>query len=469
MLCFIASFMSKARFHLLAALFALSTVAWGDTYILKGGEKVEGNTISETDKEITLQIAITATIKDERIIKKADVISVKKIAPDEQAWPTLKALALGDESLELADYMQATTKLGTFASLYPQSSHATEAKAKLGLFEAEKKRVEAGELKIGGKWLGAEEAEQEKVQIGGKILLSRMKQFAAAAQYPETLNVFDALEKNYPGCAAMPDAVDIARKAIPSLKLAAEQRQTQLKQYTLEIAARLANTRSPEREQVEAVQKKNLAAIESVVVAAEHSGAIWLPLSPANDRSLTALIAKCTSELTRINALPADKMRQSLKSVAKAKAAFENNDIAAVEKALIEANTAWSTNELVKRLQQKLADERVKAIEAAKVAEIEKVAATKANAERLIKLKAEAEKAETEAKKIKDDQLAREAEIEAKAQEGIDRESRNRMIIKYSLGAIPVVLLCIFVMRKKASAKTEEPPQNTPAENPPAE
>jgi hypothetical protein len=253
--------MSKARIQLLTAICALSTFAWGDTFTLKSGEKIAGNILSETDKEITVQIAVTATIKDERVIKKADIVGVEKIAPDEQAWPALKALALGEESLELADYTQVITKLGAFASLYPQSTHAAEAKTKLGLFEAEKNRIEAGERKIAGKWLSSEQAEQEKVQIGGSIMLSRMKRFAAAAQYPEAMNMFDVLEKNYPGTAAMPDAIEIARQAVPALKLAAEQRQVQIKQFAAESAARLANAKGPERQQLETIQKQNLATI----------------------------------------------------------------------------------------------------------------------------------------------------------------------------------------------------------------
>ncbi len=459
--------MTKVPSYLLAAFLALSIAAWGDTFTLKSGEKVEGSILSETDKVVTLQIAVTATIKDERVLKKTDIVSVEKIAPDEQAWPALKALALGDESLEAADYAQAITKLGAFVSLYPQSSHAAEAKTKLGVFDAEKKRIEAGELKIGGKWLNSEQAEQEKVQIAGDILLSRMKRFAVAIQYVETMNVFDALEKNYPGCAAMPDAIDIARQAIPALRLAAEQRQTQFKQNVVENAARLANARGTEREQVEALQKKNLATLEAAVAAAEHSGANWLPLSPANDRSLTSLINRCNSELTRINALPVEKMRQSIKAIAKARAAFETNDLAAVEKALTDAGGAWSANEQVKRLQAKLVIERQKAAEAAKAEAAEKAAIAKANAEKLAKLKAEAVKAEAEAKKARDEKAARDAETAAAEQEKCDRENRNR-IIMYSLGGIAVIILLVVVARKKPRPQVEILPEKPDTENPPA-
>lgn len=473
MLCFIVAFMSKARFHLLTAFCVLSAFARGDTFTLKSGEKVAGNILSETDKEMTLQISVTATIKDERVIKKADIVSVEKIAPDEQAWPALKALTLGEESLELADYAQAITKLGAFASLYPQSTHATEAKTKLGLFEAEKNRVEAGERKIAGKWLSSEQAEQEKVQIGGNIMLSRMKRFAAAAQFPEAMNIFDVLEKNYPGSAAMPDAVEIARQAVPALKLAAEQRQAQIKQFAVESAARLANTKGPEHQQLEALQKQNVAAIETAIAAVERSGAAWLPLSPANERSLAALITKCDSEISRINTLPVDKMRQSLKAVAKAKAALESNDFITAEKALTDANSAWGANEQIKRLQVKLADERQRADEATKAAELAKAAATKAAQEKLAKLKAEAEKAEAEARKAKEAQDALAAEAEAREKEESDRQSRNNMI-KYSLGGIAVIALGFVAMRKKASKKVEVPPpvpasEDSPAENPPAE
>ncbi len=455
--------MSKARYHLLAALFAFSAFAWGDTFTLKNGEKVEGKILSETDKEITLQIAVTATIKDERVIKKSDLENVVKVPPDEQAWPALSALSLAGESLDPADYTKAITMLGDFLSAFPKSSHAADAKAKLALFEEEKKRVEAGELKINGQWISAAKAHEEQVQIGGSILLARMKKFAATGQYVETLNAFDTLEKSYAGSAAMPDAVEIARRMIPMLKVAAEQRQTQLKQAAVENAARLATAKGIEHQQVEALQKKNQEAVDAAVSAAEHNGSAWLPLSPANDRSIVALLAKCTSEVTRINSLPVDKMRQSLKAAATARAAIETGDLTSAEKALAEAGSTWTANEHIKRLQTKLAEERQKAAEAAKVAEAEKQAKAAEAKAALAAAKAEAEKAKAEAEKAREiaDKVAAEA---AAAEEEENSRANRARILKYSLAAIAVVILFIFARRKKASVNIEELPQNPPAE-----
>lgn len=468
MLCFIAAFMLKTQFRLFAVFLALSLTALGDTFILKSGEKVEGKVLSETDKEITLQIAVTATIKDERVIKKADLDKVEKVALDEQAWPALKTLALGEASLELADYTQAITTLTAFIKQFPESAHAAEAKAKLALFEAEKQRVEAGELKVSGKWLSAAQAEQEKVQMAGDILLARMKRFAAAAQYVEAMNTFDKMEKSFPGSAAMPDAIEIARQAIPAIKLAAEQRQTQLKQSVLENATRLTNSKGPERQQIETMQKQNIAAMDAAVAAAERSGATWLPLSPSNERSITALITKCGTELTRISALPVDKMRLSLKAVAKAKAAFEASDLPEADKALTEANNAWPANEQIKRLQQKLAEERKRIAAEAKAAEEARVAAAKAAADKVAAAKVEAAKAHAEAVKAKEALDAAKAAEDEAAEKQREKEKQDR-IIKYSLIAIPVILLVVILLRKKARDTSEVQPQSPAAEVSPAE
>jgi colicin import membrane protein len=161
-------------------------------------------------------------------------------------------------------------------------------------------------------------------------------------------------------------------------------------------------------------------------------------------------------------------MRLSLKAIAKAKAAFETNDLSTVEKALTDANSAWSANEQIKRLQVKLADERQKAAEAAKADAAEKAALAKANAEKLAKLKAEAEKAAAEVQKAKEAEQARLAEAEAKEKEESDRQSRNSMI-KYSLGGVAVIALGFVAMRKKSSTKVEVLPASPAADSSSAE
>src|SRR5690349_2950577 len=130
----------------LAALLSLVVSSFADSVILKSGEKVDGRILSETDTEVTIEVAVSAAIKDQRVIKKTDVAQIEKPQPDLDAWAVLKNISLGEDSLDSTDYGRGIILLNNFISSYPQSAHVAEAKKKLTELQDEQKRVDAGEM-----------------------------------------------------------------------------------------------------------------------------------------------------------------------------------------------------------------------------------------------------------------------------------------------------------------------------------
>ncbi len=350
--------MLKSRFLLWAFValgFAAGAVA--DTVVLKTGEKFEGRILSENDAQVTVEVQVSASIKDERVVKKADIARIDKVQPDEGAWAAVKGLALGHESFESADYQRAEAMLRSFVTQFPESSHAAEAKEKLTAFAAEKKRVDAGEVKLDGKWLAKDEVEEERVQIKGRVLLSQMARLAAAGQLVEAMNVYDTLDKTYPGSSAVPDAILLARKIIPSIASAATQQRDRLKAQAETNKQRLATAQGQEREQLIAMLRSEAANAAAAADAAQKSGAKWLPLVPV-DSVLSTMASRASSELQTMNNKPVDKMKEAIVAGEEAKKAIDAKDPVAAEKALSRAQSAWSNYELLKRLQPKLAAAR---------------------------------------------------------------------------------------------------------------
>ena len=195
-------------FRLIAvSLLTLAASAFADIVTLKSGEKVEGKITAETDAEITIAAKVSASITDERVIKKSEVASVSKDEPDLIAWQPLKALKLGKNSLPAASYDAAINPLKGFAAEFPKSQFATEAQKIADAFSAEKKRVEAGEVKLDDKWLSKDEAQKERYQINALIAFHYMKD-QSTRDMVGAMNTFDAIEKNFPGARAYPDAVE---------------------------------------------------------------------------------------------------------------------------------------------------------------------------------------------------------------------------------------------------------------------
>lgn len=329
-----------------------------DIVNLKNGDKVEGKILSQTDAEVTMNVQVTATIKDERVFKRSEIASIEKVMPDEEAWAALANLAPGTDSLELDDYGRAKALLGNFVKSFPESDHKATAQQQLTQLTAEEKRVAAGEVKLNGQWLGKDKVQEERLQVAGHILFNRMKRASAAGQLTDAMAILAQMEKTFPGAASYPDAVDLGRRILPSLKATVEQRQAQMKRRLDDEKTRLATSKGAEHDQLDALIKRERTTTEAAIAAAERAGVKWLPLQPANEKSLSSLASLVASETTRLNGLPADKMHESVKATEQAAAALASGNLDAAEKALKEATSAWSANELTKRLQTKLADAR---------------------------------------------------------------------------------------------------------------
>ena len=341
---------------ILSAILCLCMSLFADTVTLKSGEKLEGKILSETDAEVTMSVQISATIKDERVIKREEIATVDKVQPDEVAWAAIANFVPGTESLERDEYDRIKTALGYFTTTFPKSPHAALAQSRLDQFISEQVRVSVGEVKLNGQWLPKDKVQEERVQIAGKILLNRMKRAAAAGQLTDAMANFDQMEKGFPGSLSFPEAVELGRRVLPSLSAAVEQRQAALKRQLDDEKQRLTTSKGAEHAQLEALLKQAHARTEATLAASERAGVKWLPLQPANDRSLTSLLSRVNSETTRLNALRVEKMQDSGRLAQEGAAALSAGNLDAAEKALKDASSAWPENELAKRAQAKLAD-----------------------------------------------------------------------------------------------------------------
>lgn len=373
----------KFRSTILLGFLLPSTLALADSVFLKGGERVDGKILSETDSEVTIEYKASASIKDERVIKKADIEKIEKESPDIEAWAAIKEYKIAEDSLDAATYLHYITGLKNFVTLYPQSANAANAKAALDVLEAEKKRVDGGEFKYEGKWRSKAEVQNERVQIYGSSYLRQMKRLAAAGRMQDVMIVFESLEKSANGSTAYPDAVDLARRAALTLKQGADAGLAQLRAKADEEKRTLEKLTEPQRSQTAKDLKYFRDQAEANVATIERSGAKWMPLRPATEKSLMNLSSKAGNEVVRLGGLPVENMRLSIKEMEKGKAALAAKDLVAADAAFVKAGQLWSANEQVQRALANVGTLRK--------ADAEKTAADKAMAEAAAKAAAQAE------------------------------------------------------------------------------
>jgi hypothetical protein len=336
------------------SLVLLADTALADTIFLKNGEKIEGTVTQETPEELTLAVKVSAGITDERVIKRGEIDRIEKVSPDLIAYQSIAAIQLGANSVAASQYDSRLMALDGFLKQYPNSPHAAGVKKALDEFVAEKKRVEAGEVKLRGQWMSKAEVEKEKLQINGMIAYEHMKAQSAANDGIGALNTFTVIEKSYAGAATFPESIELARQIIGSLRPALERAVTNQKALHAEKERGFAEASPTDRVEMKAAYKREQEQAEATVKATETAKQ-WPPFIAASEKSLTALIAKATSESTRLAALPVDKMKQSIQAANLARQKIADGETAAATTALKEATTLWPANELAIRLTKEAA------------------------------------------------------------------------------------------------------------------
>lgn len=339
----------------IVSLAGLAAAALADTVTLSSGERVEGKISRETATELTLEIQVSAGITDQRVVKKSEVVKIDRIAPDEAAYRAVMNLQPGKSSLHPAQYEGVLRALQGFAKQYPESLHAADVQRTAAAFEAEKKRVDEGEVKLDGAWLSKQEAQKQRAHIGGIQAFNAMKTANAAGDAIGALNAFALLEKNYAGAKVMPDAIQLAHQILTALKPATESAIAYTKISAAERQKGFADAGPADRAEMMAAHQRDEAKADAALAAATAANT-WPPFVTTSEKCLAAILAKVTPEAARLEKMPIGPMRESIRLAEKAAAEVAEKDLTAATETLKEVVKLWPANELGLRVQAQITE-----------------------------------------------------------------------------------------------------------------
>ena len=338
----------------------LAVAAMADTVTLNPGEPINGKISRESDKEIVVDVVISAGITDEKIIPKADVKSVSKTTADEIAFRSVRDLQPDTHSLQPAAYPPMIKALEAFLKEYPTSGHAEEVKKTIETLKQELARVKAGELKWADRWYTAKEAEKHKYQISAQMTLGTMRDQAASRDFIGALNTFDQIEKYYPGSTAYPEAADLAQNMMRVAAMDMGAMQAKAKAQEAQFNKGIVLVPEPEKSQVIAGRKAQVAAAEAALAAAEKNGVKWKPISPLSPKSFEALKTTLATETPLLEKLPIASMRSSVTITQGVDLDIRANHLEGVEAKLREAKSLWPQNAQIAELEAQLAAQKAK-------------------------------------------------------------------------------------------------------------
>lgn len=182
---------------LAASWLQFSHIAPADIIVLKSGEKLSGEILREVDGKYVVEVRVSASIKDEKIIPRADVTRIEKEAEDEKAFRSIADLVPAPDLLSLENYVVRIEKLESFLKNHPNSVRAKQVKQMLDTLGVEHDLVMAGGFKLGNELVTSEDYSADALAHDSRIAEKKIRDAVARGDFLAALRMHDEYELNF--------------------------------------------------------------------------------------------------------------------------------------------------------------------------------------------------------------------------------------------------------------------------------
>ncbi len=201
--------MKTRQLFRLLPFFAIASAA-ADSFELKDGTKFEGTIVKEEGTDYIIQVQVTKTIKDERRIPKANVVSQVAEKKDETEFAKLAGMLPVPDMQNEEAYTTSIMALEKFVKAYPKSPKTKEVLKMIDVLESEKALVVDGGVKFGGKMIPASERAPKAYGLDASMILAAVKDGGEKDQTIAALRMWTTLETGYPGSKAYQENIPYA-------------------------------------------------------------------------------------------------------------------------------------------------------------------------------------------------------------------------------------------------------------------
>jgi len=281
-------------------MIAFTLSARGDTFVLKDGSRLNGSILREDDTSYVIEVNVTKSIKDERVVAKEDVITVEKEQKDLIAFEAIARLTPTPDALTAADYAARILRVEKFLNEFGDSPKAQAAKEILVTLKTEADEISAGGIKFGGKIITAAEYRTNALDIDAGIQEARIRALLREGQYLAALRTFSVFDRNFRNTKAHGALLPLMVQTINSYLTHVAQ---SLAAYEILIKEReigLQRMQLEDRRRTQAAIAEEIAQLE-VQLKAEKDGKLgWVSTHPLYKPSLDETITFGRQELTRL-------------------------------------------------------------------------------------------------------------------------------------------------------------------------
>ncbi len=297
-------FKQQSIAYLATMVLTIAGIAHADEIKLKNGETLNGTITYEADDIVKIEVSISESIKETKILGRDQIDTITKDAPDNVEFAKIQKLIPTKSMMPASAYKSAiSTGPDAFLAAFPESQHVPKVKEIKATLEEELDKVERGFIKIEEDWISPQEKVQFQALTDSRIRLLRMQGLANSGSYNGFINAmreYEAIEKNYYGSPAFPQAIELALKIVPQLGQQLTTMQRDLAYRNEEFERTKAQMTPEGQAQVEAARQREEATHQANLESERKAGIKWVSLNPRSAQSIENYIKFASAELARI-------------------------------------------------------------------------------------------------------------------------------------------------------------------------
>jgi len=190
----------------------------GDVLVLKNGEKMEGKILRQDDEKYVVEVKVSESIRDEKVIPRAEVLRIELESEDEKAFKKIADLVPTPDLLSAEVYGARIERLEGFLKEYPSSAKAEKIKEMIESLEEELAVVTPGGFKLGGELIPAEDYEADAYAYDARISEKKIREAITRRDLLAALRMFEAHDQDFSEAEGRPGLVVLIKQVLAAYR-----------------------------------------------------------------------------------------------------------------------------------------------------------------------------------------------------------------------------------------------------------
>jgi hypothetical protein len=312
--------------HISAALFTtLALQVSADTFVLQDGSKLEGRILRDGGDHYVIEVQITRSIKDEKIVAKADVAKIEREKPDLKAFEPIAALVPAPDMLGPDQYSARIQAVEKFLSEHRGSSKTKEVRAILATLKQEANEILAGGIKVNGQIIPPAEYRANALEIDARGQEKKIRELVSGTNFLVALRTFSEFDREFKGTQPHAAILPLISQTISRYMDEVQQQLAGYDKLLKDREAGLSRMQFDDRRNTEAAIAEELALAEQQFKKEREARLGWVTVQPFLKPTMVETLNFGKQELSRLNTAnsqtPADSgkaYREALQKISSA-------------------------------------------------------------------------------------------------------------------------------------------------------